>query len=113
MQTTLTNTNSNYNRRMMQTILVKQYIDQYGDYSQSGSAVYDFASAAISKGDTLRFDMSGQDSVSTVFLNASFGKLIDTFGIDKVKRSFVFVNLLRSQIDRIRKYFDDYKELYS
>ncbi len=97
----------------MQTILVKQYIDQYGDYAQSGNAVFDFASSAISKGETLKFDMSGQDSVSTVFLNASFGKLIDTFGIEKVKRSFIFTNLLRSQVDRIRKYFDDYKELYS
>lgn len=96
----------------MQTIKVKQYIDQFGDFSRSGNAVFDFASSAIQNGDTLMFDMSGQDSVSTVFLNASFGKLIDAFGIDMVKSSFKFSNMLRSQMERIRKYFDDYQTLY-
>ena len=95
----------------MKVINVKQYIDQYGDFSKAGSAVYDYAAAAINNNDTLMFDMSGQDSVSTVFLNTSFGHLIDTFGIEKVKRSFKFSSMLRSQMERIVKYFDDYQKL--
>lgn len=96
----------------MQTIIVKQYIDAYNDYAKAGDAVCDFAAAAIDSNDMLQFDMTGQDAVSTVFLNTSFGHLIDRFGIERVKRSFRFSNILRSQMDRIRKYFDDYQATY-
>ena len=57
------------------------------------------------------FDMKGIDAVSTVFLNAFFGQLIDKYGKGREKSSFKFSGLLKSQFDRIRKYFVDYAAL--
>lgn len=95
----------------MANLIIKDYIDRYNDYSKAGDALYSDAFPLIAQGEVIGFDMKGLDSVSTVFLNASFGHLIDAYGIDRVRKSFRFMNILRSQIDRIRKYFNDYTEI--
>ncbi len=95
----------------MTTFIIKDYIDRYNDYSKAGDAFYSDASPMIAQGSVIGFDMKGLDAVSTVFLNASFGHLIDEFGIERVKKSLKFSNLLRSQAERIKKYFIDYNAL--
>ena len=95
----------------MNVLKVKGYIDKYQDYAKAGDAVFADACPMIVKNEMIAFDMSGLDGVSTVFLNTSFGQLIDMYGIERVKRSFKFSNILRSQAERIRKYFSDYSEL--
>lgn len=95
----------------MKNINVKEYIDTYNDFAIAGDSIFKIAAEAIDNNEIILFDMSGQDSVSTVFLNTSFGQLIDKYGIERVKQSFKFTNILRSQIERIRKYFNDYSEI--
>lgn len=89
--------------------LIKNYLDSVKDMALAGKAVSDDAKPIIERGDIIIFDMTGQQSVSTVFLNASFGFLIDEYGLEKIKKSFRFHNILRSQAERIKKYFDDYQ----
>lgn len=91
------------------TFLIKDYIDSANDMAVAGKAVSDNAKPILDKGDIVIFDMDGLQSVSTVFLNTSFGYLIDEYGLEKVKKSFKFHNILRSQGERIRKYFEDYQ----
>ncbi|MBD5369606.1 MAG: STAS-like domain-containing protein [Bacteroides sp.] len=93
-------------------MIIKEYIDRYNDYAKAGDRLYTDARPLIDRGEKLNFDMIGLDAVSTVFLNASLGHLMDDYGIERVKKSFRFTNLLRSQADRIRKYFTDYEEVY-
>lgn len=95
----------------MTNFIIKDYIDRFNDYAKAGDAVCNDAMSLIDNGETIVFNMTGLDSVSTVFLNTSFGQLIDSYGIEKVKKSFRFTNILRSQADRIKKYFADYAEL--
>lgn len=95
----------------MANFMIKEYIDLHQDYANAGRAVFEKALPLIDKGEQIIFDMQGLDGVSTVFLNTSFGQLIDVYGIDRVKRAFKFTNLLRSQAERIKKYFHDYSEL--
>ena len=95
----------------MNILKIKQYIDQYQDYAKAGNAVFADTYPMIGRDEMVAFDMAGLDGVSTVFLNTSFGQLIDMYGIERVKRSFKFSNILRSQAERIRKYFADYAEL--
>lgn len=90
---------------------IKEYIDTYNDYAKAGEAVFATALPMIENNQLMVFDMEGLDGVSTVFLNTSFGHLIDVFGIERVKRSFRFSNVLRSQAERIKKYFQDYQTL--
>lgn len=95
----------------MTNFKIKEYIDHYNDYAKAGNAFFSDAVPHINQGDIIVFDMKGIDGVSTVFLNTSFGQLIDLFGIDKVKKSFRFSNLLCSQAERIKKYFQDYEDI--
>lgn len=95
----------------MHSIIIKDYVDRLNDFAKAGDAVFNYAKPLIEKDEIILFDMSGLDSVSTVFLNTSFGHLMDIFGIEKVKTSFKFKNILRSQGERIKKYFTDYAEI--
>lgn len=95
----------------MANLIFKDYIDKYNDYSKAGNAFFSVVSPLIAQDEIIRFDMKDLDSVSTVFLNASFGQLIDLYGIERVKKSFRFANILRTQIERIKKYFTDYSIL--
>lgn len=90
---------------------VRDICEKYNDFDRSGNEVYLISKPLIEKGETIVFNMKGLDSVSTVFLNASFGHLIDVYGMEKVKHSFRFTNILRSQVERIKKYFSDYEEI--
>ena len=96
----------------MATLIIKDYFDSYNDFANAGSAVAKDSAVAIERNDSILFDMKGLDAVSTVFLNTSFGYLMDKYGIDRVRKSFRFSNILRSQAERIKKYFSDYAEIH-
>lgn len=91
-------------------IRIKDICDKHNDYAKAGNDLYVLSKNLIGKGEIIVFDMDGIDSVSTVFLNTSFGQLLDCFGVERVKQSFRFTNILRSQVERIKKYFSDYEE---
>lgn len=80
-------------------------------YPQGGKALYDIAKKAIMDGDIVSVDMSDVESFPTMFMNTSFGDLICEFGTEKTKKAFVFKSITKSQVERIQKYFDDYKKL--
>lgn len=79
------------------------------NYSKAGNDIFKGSINPIIDGDVIIINMEGVDSVPTTFMNTSFGALMDIFGEEKVKKSFRFRNVLKSQIERFRQYFDDYK----
>ena len=95
----------------MYTLGIKDYIDKYNDYARAGNAACSDVCDKIDANQTIVFDMKGIDAVSTVFLNAFFGQLIDKYGIERIKGAFKFSGLLKSQFERIKKYFVDYAAL--
>jgi hypothetical protein len=96
----------------MKTISLYNILEkQNHSYADSGSIVFDIAKNAIQKREIVIIDMDGVDSVPTNFMNTSFGALINIFGIENTKKSFKFRNILKSQIDRISKYFNDYQTI--
>ena len=90
----------------MQIILLQSILENK-DYADAGTAVYEIAKTAVSNQEVVILDMKGVDSVPTIFMNTSFGKLIDEFGIEETKKSFKFRNILKTQVERIIKYFKD------
>lgn len=92
-------------------IKVKEICERYNDYAQAGNEIFVISKPCMKRGETVIFDMEGIDSVSTVFLNTSFGQLFDNFGVERVKQSFRFTRILRSQAERIKKYFSNYAEV--
>lgn len=78
-------------------------------FPKGGSILFEIAKEIIESGNTICLDMEGIESFPTVFMNTSFGDLINIFGISQTKQSFRFKNVTKMQIDRIRKYFNDYE----
>lgn len=96
--------------KVMETILLYDILKE-NDYATSGTIVHDIAYEAILNDDLIVIDMEGIESVPTTFMNTSFGTLMNNFGVDKIKKSFRFRNILKTQVERISKYFYDYESL--
>jgi hypothetical protein len=60
--------------------------------------------------DTLVLEVSGDLSLSSSFLNSSFGQFIDCFGLQTLK-SNVKIRTNKNQFARISKYINDYAAL--
>ena len=94
----------------MKTVILYDILKN-NDYAESGRIVFKIALDAIHDDNKVIIDMEKADSVPTSFMNTSFGELIRLYGVDQTKNLFVFNHILKSQIERIHKYFNDYEEL--
>lgn len=79
-------------------------------YPDSGRELYAILLKAISTKTRVEIDMAGVDALPSMFLNTSLGPLIKDQGLSLLKESFKLLNVSQAQIERIRKYFDDYLE---
>lgn len=77
-------------------------------YPDSGKELYAILSDAISKSMVVEINMAGVDALPSMFMNTSFGPIIEKNGLDVLKKSFKLFNVSQSQIIRIKRYFDDY-----
>lgn len=57
--------------------------------------------------------MTGVDSIPTMFMTTSFGCIMQDFGAKKLKKAMIFKNITKVQIERIKKYINDYVEVYN
>ena len=80
-------------------------------YAEAGKILFDKIQQILKDENLISIDMKDVESVPTSFMNTSFGDLINIYGIDKVKESLYFKNITNSMIQRIRKYFEDYRVL--
>lgn len=92
----------------MDRIYIKDLIVD-GSYPDAGAKLYTQAVSLMSNNNDIMIDMEGVDAIPTTFMNMSFGKLILEFGKGPVKKSLKFFNISRSQLERIKKYFDSYE----
>ncbi|MBQ7942349.1 MAG: STAS-like domain-containing protein [Muribaculaceae bacterium] len=92
----------------MNKILVKDLL-KGGSYPDGGAELYNLAYPIISNNQIVNIDLTDVDSVPTLFMNMSFGKLISDFGKIKVMKSLKFFNITKSQLERIKKYFSNFK----
>ena len=82
-------------------------------YTDCGYDLFAIAEKAVDAGDIVSLDMQDVLSVPTLFMNTSFGDLIDKYGIEKTKKLFLFKNVNKSLIEKIQSYFDKYQALLS
>jgi hypothetical protein len=95
---------------MVVNIVLKDILEGRS-YREGGYALFEIAEDAIRQGNIVSLDMKEMRSIPSLFMNTSFGDLILNYGIDNVKKLFVFNNITKSQIDKIQKYFDDFQSL--
>jgi hypothetical protein len=63
-------------------------------------------SKVFDAGDILKLSLEGSTSMSSSFLNSSFGELVDRYGMDTIKRQLRLVNFKPSQAEEIKKYLE-------
>ena len=95
----------------MKTIILKDIL-AVRSYPEAGDYIFNDIKDCIINNDKVVFDMSEVMSVPTMFLNTSFGAIIDEFGVQKLKSSISFRNISKTQIDRIQKYINDYYQTF-
>ena len=74
----------------------------------AGSLLYNHIVYAIDTDDKLQIDMTDVSSLPSIFLNASFGKAIDGYGKDSVKKYVSFLHITKSQAQRLSEYMSRY-----
>lgn len=95
----------------MKTIILKDVLS-VKSYPDAGDYIFNDIKDCILMNDKVIFDMSEVLSVPTMFLNTSFGAIIDEFGVQKLKSSIGFKNISKTQVERIQKYISDYYQVY-
>lgn len=78
------------------------------DYPTSGSALYDAILAGQDTASKVIIDMTGVDSLPSMFLNMSLGRYIETFGKDQLKEKIGFAKVSVSQVARLKEYLERY-----
>ena len=83
------------------------------NYPEAGSDFYSIQKDAILHSERIYVNMEGVTGMPTMFMNTSFGKIMSEFGLNKLKGTMIFKNITTVQIERIKKYFNDYTEVYN
>lgn len=91
-------------------IFIKDLIAQKPSYPEAGTLLYDRVHDFIQRGQAVYIDMTGVESFPTTFMNVSFGRFIKEFGNMRTRRALKFMNIQRSQLDRIKRYFEMFKD---
>ena len=93
----------------MTTIRLNDILQQNSDYSVAGTKFYDSVKSDISESKKVVVDMENVTSLPSIFLNFSFGKIIDEYGTDAVKKLFTFVKITKVQAERLQNYILKYQ----
>lgn len=77
-------------------------------FPDSGNILYDLLANAISKKEKVCIDMKDVVTLPTLFLNPSLGKIIENYGLDKLKECMTFKNITKGHADKIIKYIEKF-----
>lgn len=95
----------------MEQVRLANILSEYS-YPEAGQVLCGIIRNSIDVGDKVQIDMQGVDSLPTMFMNTSFGRIMDEYGLLKLTGTLIFRNITKVQIERIRKYLTDYSEVY-
>jgi hypothetical protein len=72
-------------------------------YPDAGLALYRRLIDKIENEDKIILNLKNVDILPSMFLNMSIGKIIEDFGVDKLKK-ITFAEITKSQAERIKDY---------
>lgn len=92
----------------MCTIRLNQITSSFKETTDAGTTLYNEIKAQISSDNKAVIDMTGVTSLSSVFLNVSIGRIIDDYGMKRLKDSVSFINITQQQAKRLTEYLERY-----
>lgn len=84
-------------------------MNREGDLTVSGSILYNELKSRIADGRKVVVDMHDASSLPSIFLNVSFGRIIDEFGVSAISDFVSFAKITRTQAERLQKYIQNYQ----
>ena len=75
-------------------------------YPESGAILYNILCQTIEDNCRVEIDLDGVVSLPSIFLNASYGKAVALYGVEKVKQSTRFHHISKAQAERLKEYFE-------
>ena len=96
---------------MIQVVLNEVMMNK--PYPESGKEFGLVIEKAIAENDVVQVDMSGVQSIPTMFMTTSFGSVMNKHGVERLKKTLVFKHISKVQIEKIGKYLKDFAELYN
>ena len=92
----------------MCTIVLKDIMDSTTLLPEAGNLFYSQIVDGMENSDKVIVNMSDVTALPSVFLNVSIGRLIDEWGVDKLKKNMVFTMITKQQALRLRDYIVKY-----
>jgi len=92
----------------MCTIVLKDIMNSTALLPEAGALFYSKIVNGLGESDKVIVDMSDVTALPSVFLNVSIGRLIDEWGVDKLKNNLVFTMITKQQAIRLRDYIAKY-----
>lgn len=93
----------------MCTINLASIFTQTSDMPHAGAMFYDKVKEAFSNSTNVVVDMEEVTALPSIFLNVSIGKIIDEYGIDRLKSSMSFSKITKAQAQRLKEYLVKYQ----
>ncbi len=92
----------------MKTVLINNIISEK-TLVQSGNLLFDEIYKCINTNEKLIIDMKGVSSLPSIFMNVSFGRFIDNYGLERLLSTIKIINITKTQAERISSYFKRYR----
>ena len=92
----------------MCTIVLKDIMNSTILLPDAGNLFYLQIVNGVESSDKVIIDMTDVTALPSVFLNVSIGRLIDEWGMDKLKKSMAFTKITKQQALRLRDYMNKY-----
>lgn len=95
----------------MCTIKVSTILARTKDYRKAGEELYCIMIDKIQQGEPVKLDMSDIEAIPSLLLNPCVGRFIDNYGLDKLRETLSFSNILKSQAIRFKDYIQHYQPI--
>ncbi len=93
----------------MCTIELGAIFSQSTDMPNAGNIFYNQIKDAFDSSDRVVVDMENITALPSIFLNVSIGRIIEEFGIDKLKSSMSFSKITKTQAMRLQEYLSKFQ----
>ncbi|MBR8707105.1 STAS-like domain-containing protein [Bacteroides pyogenes] len=88
--------------------MIKLYDVMSGrDFPDAGRHLHDLM-VDNANSDKIIINLDGVSLLPSMFLNVSIGRFIDRYGVEYLKRKISFINITKSQAERMKEYIDRY-----
>lgn len=91
-------------------INIKEILDLNRTFPEAGDVFYQRLREAMKAKEQVKVNMKDVTALPSMFLNVSLGRIIDEDGIDALKHNLVFTSITKLQAERLKDYFERYKE---